>query len=245
MACLKISRRGAEAQRDFICRGERLFARKAIKIMKTRYFTPENIEPKAKEIIDSLNVKKRRIKFEPDSSALLILDVQKYFLEEKSHAFVPSAPAIVPRIRKLADTYLGNDLPVIVTRHLNTEENAGVMADWWEDLIREEDDLSEIIPELEINGARVIHKSQYDAFYNTPLDNFLKTGSVKQLVITGVMTHLCCETTARSAFVRGFEVFFPVDATASYNEEFHKASVLNLTHGFAVPVLTEELLRSF
>ena len=213
--------------------------------MKTRYFTPENIEIKAKEIIDSLKVKKRRIEFEPDSSALLILDMQKYFLEEESHAFVPSAPAIMPRIKRLADTYLGNNLPVIITRHLNTDENAGVMADWWGDLIREEEELSEIIPELEIHGTKVINKSQYDAFYDTPLDNILKTGSVKQLVITGVMTHLCCETTARSAFVRGFEVFFPVDATASYNEEFHKASVLNLSHGFAVPVLTEELLKFF
>ncbi|HDR06062.1 MAG TPA: isochorismatase family protein, partial [Candidatus Coatesbacteria bacterium] len=56
-------------------------------------------------------------------------------------------------------------------------------------------------------------------------------------------TELCCETTARSAFVRDFDVFFPVDATAAYTEELHRASLLTLAHGFAVPLLTEELLR--
>jgi len=63
------------------------------------------------------------------------------------------------------------------------------------------------------------------------------------VVICGVMTHLCCETTARSAFMRGFEVFFTVDGTATYTEAFHRASLLNLSHGFAVPVLVENILE--
>jgi bifunctional isochorismate lyase / aryl carrier protein len=57
------------------------------------------------------------------------------------------------------------------------------------------------------------------------------------------MTHLCCETTARSAFMRGFEVFFTMDGTATYNEQLHRASLLTLSHGFALPVLMDELLR--
>jgi isochorismate hydrolase len=56
------------------------------------------------------------------------------------------------------------------------------------------------------------------------------------------MAHLCCETTARSAFVRGFEVFFVVDATATYNRQFHQSTLINLAHGFAIPVLTQEVL---
>ena len=61
-------------------------------------------------------------------------------------------------------------------------------------------------------------------------------------VISGVMTHLCCETTARAAFMRGFEVFFTVDGTATYNEALHRSSLLTLSHGFAIPVLIDELL---
>ncbi|MES0360330.1 MAG: isochorismatase family protein, partial [Anaerolineales bacterium] len=60
---------------------------------------------------------------------------------------------------------------------------------------------------------------------------------------SGVMTHLCCETTARSAFVRGFEVFFVIDGTATYNEDYHMATLLNLAHGFTTPVLTKEVLK--
>ena len=61
------------------------------------------------------------------------------------------------------------------------------------------------------------------------------------MVVSGVMTHLCCETTARSAFVRGFEVFFLIDGTATYNKEHHLATLLNLSHGFANLVLSGEI----
>jgi isochorismate hydrolase len=46
-----------------------------------------------------------------------------------------------------------------------------------------------------------------------------------------------------SAFQRGFEVYFLVDGTATYSEQFHRATLLNLSHGFAVPVLTSEILK--
>jgi isochorismate hydrolase len=58
------------------------------------------------------------------------------------------------------------------------------------------------------------------------------------------MTHLCCETTARSAFVRGFEVFFTIDGTATYNQGFHLGTLVNLSHGFATPVLASEILST-
>jgi len=57
------------------------------------------------------------------------------------------------------------------------------------------------------------------------------------------MAHLCCETTARSAFVKGFEVVFVIDGTATYNKDFYISTLLNLSHGFAIPVLTEEILN--
>ncbi len=106
------------------------------------------------------------------------------------------------------------------------------------------DPLSQIIPEFDLSQSVVIEKSQYDAFYQTRLEEILQQKGVRQLVICGVMTHLCCETTARSAFTRGFEVFFTIDGTATQNEAFHRATLLNLAHGFAVPVLVEEVIRA-
>lgn len=186
----------------------------------------------------------RDIPYVPAQSALLIVDMQRYFLDESSHAYIPAADAILPGIKKLIETYSRNSLPVIFTRHINTAQNAKVMARWWADLIEEDDPLSEITHELDTPTGTVVTKTQYDAFYDTPLEKLLKKRDVSQVVVCGVMTQLCCETTARSAFVRGFEVFFPVDGSATYDEEFHKATLLNLSYGFATPVLIEELLSS-
>jgi isochorismate hydrolase len=89
-----------------------------------------------------------------------------------------------------------------------------------------------------------IRKTRYDAFFDTPLESLLNEEEIHQVVIGGLMTHLCCETTARSAFMRGFEVFFLVDGTATYTEDFHRASLLNLAHGFATPILVAEILEA-
>ena len=55
-------------------------------------------------------------------------------------------------------------------------------------------------------GEVVIEKSTYDAFHGTDAEGILNEMGVKEVVIAGVMTHLCVETTARSSFVRDFDV---------------------------------------
>ena len=182
-----------------------------------------------------------KLDLRPGHCALLILDMQGFFLDESSHAHIPSALAIIPKVKSLMTAFLNNKLPVILTRHLNTKKDANLMDKWWRDLITEENPLSEITPEFKYPDAIVIKKTQYDAFYRTSLEDMLRKNGITQIVIAGVMTHLCCETTARSAFVRGFEVFFTIDGTATYNEDFHRATLLNLSHGFAIPVLCEEI----
>lgn len=210
---------------------------------KTRYFSPDNIEEESQAMLEHLpGARHRRTsQYDPDKSALLILDMQSYFLEPSSHAFIPSAAAIVPVLKVLAQSYYSLNLPVIFTQHLNTLQDAGSMASWWKDLIEVNDPHSAIIPEFDFSNRYVLRKSQYDAFYQTSLEDSLHKKGVSQVVVSGVMTHLCCETTARSAFVRGFKVFFIVDGTATYNEEHHQAALLNLSHGFATPILAAEI----
>ncbi len=213
--------------------------------MKTEYFTPATISAKSRELLEALPVKRSlaRFGFEPARATLIVLDMQQYFLDPDSHAFVPSAPAILPGILELAGVFRGKGQPVVLTRHLNTQANAGAMAEWWADLIREDDPASEIIPELDDHQAVRVEKSQYDAFHNTGLEERLHSLDITQVVIAGVLTHLCCETTARSAFMRGFKVFFAVDGTATYHEDFHRATLLNLSHGFAMPVLVDDIRK--
>lgn len=209
--------------------------------MKECYFTSESIDGQAKAFLDAVQpvFGRREVEFRPRRSALLVVDMQRFFLSEESHAFVPSAPAIVPKIQLLLKAYESAGLPVIFTRHSGAEQNAGMMAKWWRGSLPDCGPLGELLPELTqaVAAAVILEKTQYDAFHKTELETLLAEKNVEQVVVTGVMAHLCCETTARSAFVRGFQPFFTVDATATYNRRFHSATLLNLAHGFAVPVL--------
>jgi isochorismate hydrolase len=215
--------------------------------MNPTYFTPDNIHEKARELQQRLRgaVGDRARAFTPGQAALLVIDMQRYFVEPGCHAFLPSAPAIVPGVRQLIADFAGRGRPVFFTRHLNTPQNAGMLAQWWSETISEDSAESEIISDFDLSKGTVVKKCQYDAFHGTQLEDELKKSAVAQLVITGVMTHLCCETTTRSAFVKGFEVFFTIDGTATASEDFHVATLLNLAHGFASPVLVEDIARSF
>jgi len=80
---------------------------------------------------------------------------------------------------------------------------------------------------------KVVFKHRYSAFYNTDLETVLRCLKVEDLVISGIMTNMCCESTARDAYYRDYRVFFPADGNGSVNEEMHLASLLNLAFGFA------------
>ncbi len=216
---------------------------------KTDYFTPESISGKAEKMLEDIRpvIIKRKFSLMPEKSALLVLDMQHYFLDPQSHAFIPSAPSVVPNIQKLIHFFQNIRQPIILTKHVNSDEDAGLLGSWWRDIIRRNTQQSEIISELtSMDKDRTffyIEKSRYDAFLNTPLNEILIEQGIRQIIIAGVMTHLCCETSARSAFMLDFEVFFPVDCTATYHENFHRAALLNLSHGFSHVVVLKELME--
>ena len=215
--------------------------------MKEAYFSPATIRTTGRMLLDEIRALCERhanIHISPGRAALLVLDMQDYFLQEGSHAYIPAAPAIIPGIQMLIEAFKHLDRPVIFTRHINTPKDAGMMAVWWKDLLQPGSPHSSITATLDTTGGRVFEKHQYDAFIGTDLESWLHSKAVEQILITGVMTHLCCETTARSAFIHGFEVLFAVDGTATYNVDFHRASLLNLSHGFALPVLVDDILGS-
>jgi len=209
---------------------------------KEEYYTRENIAAEAARMAGELPLNPRAAAFAPQRSALLVVDMQDYFLRPDSHAFLPSAPAIIPTILALAAAYNKTGRPVIFTRHANCADDAGQMADWWRELLTADHPLAAIASALAAPGDAVLEKSQYDAFFRTDLEARLRQGGTRQLVITGVTTHLCCESTARSAFMRGFAVFMAIDGTATLNRELHVASLRALAHGFAIPLLSADLL---
>ncbi len=212
--------------------------------MKEQYFTQNNIfeqSLKIKEIVQKFSSHKNFF-IKNQSTALLVVDMQNYFLDPDSHAFIPSAKAIIPNIKLLIKTCLQFEIPVIFTQHINNEQNAGMMNIWWDDFITEKNPLSKINEDVYIPDLLIIKKTQYDAFYKTRLEQELKQLNKTQLIICGVMTNLCCETTVRAAFVRGFEPYLPIDATSAYNFDFHLSTIRNLAYGFTTPVLTNEII---
>jgi len=212
--------------------------------IKEQYYSEQSIDSQADKFMNTIEflVEERDWELSKTRSALIVLDMQKYFIDENSHAFIPSGKAIVARIKEMQDAFFNLDLPVIHTRHTNTQQDAGQFARWWQDILTTDNPLSAVIDNIGDERAIVIDKAQYDAFHDTGLEEILKRANIEQVLIAGVMTHLCCETTARSAFVRGFETFILIDGTATYNREFHRATLLNLAHGFAVPILSKNVI---
>jgi ureidoacrylate peracid hydrolase len=85
-------------------------------------------------------------------------------------------------------------------------------------------------------GEPVVRKPRYDAFLYTALEDELRARDVTTVVATGVITNCCVDTTARSAFMRGFDVLVLGDCVATFAEErdLHDASLRNLSQLFAV-----------
>jgi nicotinamidase-related amidase len=189
-------------------------------------------------------IQNRKTVFRPQTSALFVIDMQQFFCNPSSHAYVKDSTTIIPNIQNLMTVYRQQSIPIIFTRYaLLRTESPGSMGRWWNDVLYDDDDFSNVIPLLQPTpNELVIRKTQYSAFFETDLDQILKKLKVTNILITGVLTHLCCETTARDAFMRNYDVFFVTDATASDKQELHVASLRTLSDGFATLVTTNEVI---
>ncbi|MBI3973001.1 MAG: cysteine hydrolase [Chloroflexi bacterium] len=93
----------------------------------------------------------------------------------------------------------------------------------------------EIVPELApIAGEIVIDKPGKGAFFATPLDHVLLSRGISSLLVAGVTTEVCVQTTVREANDRGYECLVLADCTASYYPEFHEATLAMLASQGAI-----------
>ncbi len=158
---------------------------------------------------------------------ILLIDLQEYF-----RAMIQP---MLSNLQHIITTARERNIPLIFTQHGHkSTEEAGMLGAWWADLIIKETTEAQLLPELNIGPKDIIiQKDRYNAFYNTDLAEKLKQRNIKDLVIGGVMTNLCCETTARDAFVRDYRVFFLADGTSTGEEDYHLSTLKNLSFGFA------------
>lgn len=211
------------------------------------YINNQNLKQKTNRWLDEISgFNTHSMALNPSKVALLVIDMQRYFLNPESPEFTPSGLVILPNIKNLVAACRNNSIPVIYTRHSHHQSgnDAGIMKWWWEGICIESSPESLIAKEIEPTpDERVIIKRRYSAFYNTDLDIILRCLKIEELVICGIMTNMCCESTARDAYYRDYKVFFLADATGSITEEMHLASLLNLAFGFAYVTDTESIIR--
>lgn len=205
-----------------------------------------NIEKRALEWMEAIE----RLNFRPQQldlarACLLIIDMQRCFLDGGDQG--ERARAIVPSINSLVKLFRLHGRPVVFTRHCDPDPAAekSLLAEWWGSPIYEGTKESQIVPALTPDPTdTIVVKPRYSAFYRTDLENVLRERGATDLVVTGTMTNMCCETTARDAFMRDFRVFFVADATATATDEMQLSTLRNLAFGFAKIVLTNDILQS-
>jgi nicotinamidase-related amidase len=213
----------------------------------TPYVTAESLESKTREWLKRISeVNVHRLELKPDNAALLVIDMQQFFLDPNSPTFTCGGLAILPTVKRIISAFRKAKRPVIYTRHVHHPDriDAGIMEWWWQGMCLEGTPESEVHPEITpLHNEKTIFKHRYSAFYNTDLETVLRCLKIEDLVVTGIMTNLCCESTVRDAYFRDYRVFFLADGTGTVNEEMHLASLLNLAFGFAHVATAEEILK--
>ena len=193
-----------------------------------------------KKILEKLKpYRERKTQIDQKQAALLAIDMQNFF-----HRI---AQPVLKNILRVIQTCRQKDVPVIFTQHGHTEPDSdgGILGEWWGELIIGGTEDWKFLPEIKIEPKDIIlPKKRYSAFFETDLDKILRSRGIRDLIISGVMTNLCCETTARDAFMRDYRVFFLIDGTATGRSELHLATLKNLGFGFAYLITCDELIQS-
>ncbi|MHB1356338.1 MAG: isochorismatase family protein [Anaerolineae bacterium] len=201
------------------------------------YVTPATLSAKTIEwLVHIAPFNTHAMHLNREKSALLVVDMQRFFLDPASPTFTCGGLAIILNLVRVIRAFRQAGRPVIYTRHVHHPDrlDAGIMGWWWEGMCLEGSPESEIQPEIApLRCDKVVLKHRYSAFYNTDLETVLRCLGVEDLVMTGIMTNMCCESTTRDAYYRDYRVFFLADGTGSITEEMHLASLLNLAFGFA------------
>jgi nicotinamidase-related amidase len=181
-------------------------------------------------------------------AALLVIDMQRGFVDAGGAAAVDGAAALIGPINRLVQATRASGAPVVWVRTDYTPPLGGLTA-WRSRRVREErclwrdDPSSELADGLDgpAEGDLEVVKHTYDAFAHTPLEWMLRAHGVDRVVITGVTTEACCDTAARSAYCRGLRPVVVSDATAAaFGPEVHEATLRVLERYFARVVTTAE-----
>ena len=196
-------------------------------------------------------------RFSAAHTALLIVDMQKDFCAEGfgAHAAgrdLSAAKRAIPVIAGLLLAARENGVRVAHVGFCTLADHASDSGPWLAQRRRatySSDSLclagtegAEFVPELApARGEWVVRKHRYSAFSGTDLDMLLRSKGVRSVVVTGVSTNACVESTLRAAFDLDYYLAVPPDAVGSWDQRLHEATLANVDHRFGVTPMSAEL----
>lgn len=192
-------------------------------------------------------------------SALIIVDMQNDFVRVGAPLEVPAARDTIRNNQALIQAFRKRSLPVIFTKFLS-RPHYYLLWDWspqcapptkccWKGHERTYSDIggrrqcADIIDELKpLEHDIIIEKYGYGAFHDTALEKIIRSSGLNSVVITGTVTQICVEETAREAFHYGFRTTVVEDAVSSFAADLHAATLKNFAMKFGWVAKSDAIL---
>lgn len=202
----------------------------------------------------------RVLRLEPGRTALLVVDMQRGFVEPGQAMEVPPARATVPAIRALLDAFRAAPLPVVFTAFVYSPSVPLLVGELHPEhkpaaphaprgfghpssCCLEGDPSADVIEALAPReGEAVIRKRWYDAFAGSDLDGVLRARHVTSLVVTGTMTDICVLATVVGAFNREYRVTVVDDAVSTLWPEIQRAALDIIGRAFGRVVSSKSVI---
>jgi ureidoacrylate peracid hydrolase len=194
----------------------------------------------------------RRI-LEPSKTAVIVVDVQNDFCHPdgamaRRGFSVEACAEMIPRLQRLLDGAHAYGASVIFIQTIHTRWTD---SDPWLyrsddrkrlDTCREGSWGAEFYRVAPGPNDPVVVKHRYSAFVNTRLESILHTLRIETLVMTGVATNVCVESTARDGFQRDYNIVFLDDCSATYDRALHDATLTNIRNHFGTVAKADDVL---
>jgi len=183
------------------------------------------------------------------NAALIIVDMQNDFVRVGAPLEVPTSRDTIGANKALIQAFRKRNLPIVYTKFIS-HPHYYLLWDWspqcqppvkccWKDHERFYSDIAgrrqctEIIDELQPTAQDIIlEKYSYGAFHDTGLEKIIRSFGLNSVVITGTVTQICVEETAREAFHHGFRTTVVEDAVSSFAPDLHAATLKNFAMKF-------------
>jgi ureidoacrylate peracid hydrolase len=195
----------------------------------------------------------------PARTALLLVDMQVDFASPdgalgRSGTDMTTALAAIRNAAKLADAARAAKVPCLFARLITMPSDETAMLREWkarrghdEDppLCREGTRGAEFVGPRPLSDEAVFSKNRYDAFAGTNLDAHLRGLKRDTLVIAGLTTECCVDSTARDAFERDYHVFIASDAVAAYEKDLHQGALKALELNCAILAASADIAAAW